>query len=124
MDEFITLIILFILIGLVDKFLKAARKAKAPPPEVEPEAEEGAAIEGLPRSLQDLIAEELGVSLERRPKVKAPPEPAAVADAARAPLPAPPRRPREAQVDRARESRPPTVVYPGKREAARERRRQ
>ncbi len=125
MDEFITLVIIFILIGLVDKFLKAVRKAKAPPPEVEPEAEERAAIEGLPRSLQDLIAQELGLDLERRPKVEPPAQPgAAPADAAWTAVPAPPRRPREVRVERPRESRPPTVVHPGEREAERERRRQ
>lgn len=124
MDQFITLLILFILIGLVDKFLKAARKAKPPaPPEAEREADEEAAIEGLPRALQDLIAEELGLNMERRPKVEPPARRAAPADAARAPIAAPPRRPQEVPVERPRESRPRTVDHPGRREADREGRR-
>jgi hypothetical protein len=123
-DQFITLLILFILIGLVDRFLKAARKAKPPaPPEAEPEADEGTTVEGLPRALQDLIAEELGLNMERRPKVEPPARPAAPADAARTPVPSPPRRPREVQAQRPREPRPRTVDHPGQREAERERRR-
>ncbi|KPK79360.1 MAG: hypothetical protein AMS25_12975 [Gemmatimonas sp. SM23_52] len=108
MDQFITLLILFILIGLVDKFLKAARKAKPPvPPEAEREADEGTAVEGLPRALQDLIAEELGLDMERRPRVGPPARPAAPADAARTRVPSRPRRPREVQAQRPRESVPP-----------------
>jgi len=109
-DQFITLLILFILIGLVDRFLKAAQKAKPPaPPEAEPEADEGTTVEGLPRALQDLIAEELGLNMERRPKVDPRARPAAPADAARARIPSAPRRPRE--------SRPRTVDHPGRRES-------
>jgi hypothetical protein len=115
-DQFITLLILFILIGLVDRFLKAARKAKPPaPPEAEPEADEGTTVEGLPRALQDLIAEELGLNMERRPKVEPGARPPAPADAARARIPSSPRRPREL--------RPRTVDHPGRREVERERRR-
>ncbi len=76
MDEFLTLIIFFIVIGVVERVLRAAQKAKGEAPtqrEVQPHDE--GAIEQLPASLQDLIAEELGINLERRPRVSGPREP-------------------------------------------------
>jgi hypothetical protein len=76
-EQFLTLIIFFIVIGLVERVLKAAQKSKAEPPaqrEVQDEEESG--LEELPSGLQDLIAEELGINLERRPRIEGPPEPA------------------------------------------------
>lgn len=77
MDEFLTLIIFFIVIGVVERVLRAAQKAKSEglTRRQEPAQDEGA-IEGLPASLQDLIAEELGINLERKPRIEGPAEPA------------------------------------------------
>jgi hypothetical protein len=75
-DEFITLIIFFIVIGVLERVLKAAKGKKAPPQQAqgEPEVEGEETSEGIPASLQELIAEELGINLERRPKVRELPE--------------------------------------------------
>ncbi len=110
MDSFITLIIFFLLIGLLERVLKAASKKQqraAPPPEVEGPEEARRA----PSSLQELIAEQLGISLERRPRVRELPEAKAEpADRTRVATRPPERRP-------ATEARPapPTrreVAYP------------
>jgi hypothetical protein len=76
-DEFLTLIIFFIVIGLVERVLKAAQKAKAEAPaQREAQDDEEGGLEKLPAGLQDLVAEELGINLERKPRVEGPPEPA------------------------------------------------
>ncbi len=128
MDSFITLIIFFLLIGLLERVLKAASKKKqgAPPP---PEIEGGEEARAAPSSLQELIAEELGISLERRPRVRELPEARAEpADRTRA-APRPPER-RPAPETR-REVAYPQPARPGvrrpsaaqrERAAARERR--
>ncbi len=125
MDSFITLIIFFLLIGLLERVLKAASKKQqgaAPPPEIEG-AEEGRAA---PTNLQDLIAEELGISLERRPRVRQLPEAKAEpADRTRVATRPPERRPapetrREVVLPRPGTGRP-SAAERGKH-AARERR--
>jgi hypothetical protein len=79
-DDFGALIIFafFILIGVIQRLVKAAKKGQAaaspPPAEGEWQAERDEAIEGLPPKLQELIAEELGINLERKPRMHGPPE--------------------------------------------------
>lgn len=93
MDSFIAILIFFLLIGLLEKVLKAASKKQqgaAPPPEAEGTEE----ARGAPSSLQDLIAEQLGISLERRPRVRELPEAKAEpAERTRVAPPPPKRRP-------------------------------
>jgi len=72
----IIIVVFFILIGVLERVLKGAQKGKAPPGAAEPEPEDVDALEGMPANLQELIAEELGINLERRPKVRQLPEPA------------------------------------------------
>jgi hypothetical protein len=85
-DEFLTLIIFFIVIGVVERVLKAAQKAKGErPTQRQTQPRDEGAIEGLPASLQDLIAEELGINLERKPRIEGPPEPAPPATTRAAP---------------------------------------
>ncbi len=86
MDEFLTLIIFFIVIGVVERVLKAAQKAKGerPTQRQEKPPDEGA-IGGLPAGLQKLIAEELGINLERKPRIEGPAEPAPPSSARAAP---------------------------------------
>jgi hypothetical protein len=92
-DEFLTLIIFFIVIGVVERVLRAARKAKGEPPiQREAQPHDEGAIEGLPASLQDLIAEELGINLERKPRIEGPPEPLPPPTARAAPAEHPGRR--------------------------------
>ncbi len=77
MDEFIGLIVLLIIFSLLDKVLKGQkRRAKRPPPEDGREAadEEREALEGTAVSLRQLLAEELGLNLERKPTLRLPPE--------------------------------------------------
>ncbi|UCC74872.1 MAG: hypothetical protein JSV86_10085 [Gemmatimonadota bacterium] len=111
MDEFITLIIFFVVIGLLERILRAAQKGKVErPTEGEMQAGDREAIEEMPASLQELIAEELGINLERKPKVKGLPEPPAAPQARSAPAEHPARRqPPAPAVQRGRE---PTVFYP------------
>ncbi len=96
MDSLIAVLIFFLLIGLLEKVLKAASKKQhgsVPPPETRTEAELEEA-QGAPTTLQDLIAEELGISLERRPRVRELPGPKAEpADRTRAATVPPGRRP-------------------------------
>jgi len=93
-EQFLTLIIFFIVIGLVERVLKAAQKAKAEPPaQREAEEDEESGLERLPSGLQDLIAEELGINLERKPRIERPPEPAPPASARAATVEYPARRP-------------------------------
>lgn len=75
MSEFVLLLLLFVVIGLLERFMKASSKAakqsKAEAPsggEWEPEERES--TWSVPAELQDLIAEELGLGLERRPRVR------------------------------------------------------
>jgi hypothetical protein len=92
-DQFLTLIIFFIVIGVVERLLKAAQKAKeGAPAQREAQPHDEGAIEQLPANLQDLIAEELGINLERRPRIVEPPEPAPPSSARAAPAPHPGRR--------------------------------
>ncbi len=75
MDEFLTLIIFFIVIGVVERVLKAAQKAKGEAPtQRKTQPRDEGALEGLPAGLQDLIAEELGINLERKPRIEGPAE--------------------------------------------------
>jgi hypothetical protein len=129
-DEFLTLIIIFIVIGVVEKVLRAAQKAKGEPPAQRqaPEHDEGA-IEGLPTSLQDLIAEELGINLERKPRIEGPPEPLPPPTARAAPAEHPARRPPPAphpaqSAPPAPPSRERAVHYPGARREEPERGRE
>jgi hypothetical protein len=115
-DEFLTLIIFFIVIGLVERVLRAAQKTKGEPParrEAQPHDE--GATEQLPAGLQDLIAEELGINLERRPRVTGPPEPPSPP-----PRTAPEERPahQRGRVPVAPSRREPTVLYPSPVEPA------
>ncbi len=83
MDEFITLIIFFIVIGVIERMLKASQKSKAEaPPELEPTAEDAEPVERMPDRLQGFIAEELGLGLERKPQIRRPTEPEARPDTA------------------------------------------
>lgn len=72
MDSLIAVLIFFLLIGLLEKVLKAASKRQqdsVPPLETRTE-EELEEAQAAPTTLQDLIAEQLGISLERRPRVR------------------------------------------------------
>jgi hypothetical protein len=74
MDAFVAFIILLIVISVLEKVLKAGKqkgKGAPPPPEVQGEVDNG---QLLPKNLGDLIAEELGFNLERRPTVQQLPE--------------------------------------------------
>ncbi|NIR45936.1 MAG: hypothetical protein GWN99_15970 [Gemmatimonadetes bacterium] len=81
MDELIFFIILMIVAGILERIQRASQKKRMPPPGADgAEDEDGVAqaqVRGLGKDIQDLIAEELGINLERRPTVKAPPEAAA-----------------------------------------------
>lgn len=130
MDEFLTLIIFFIVIGVVERVLRAAQKAKGEPPTQReaPEHDEGA-IEGLPAGLQDLIAEELGINLERKPRIEGRPEPLPPPTARAAPVEQPARRPPPAPhpaqlAPPAPPSRERVVRYPGARREEPERGRE
>ncbi len=74
MDQFFGIIILIIIFSLLERVLKGAKaKGQAGSPA---EGEEAAGaerpLEGLPGKLEELIAEELGINLERRPRIQAP----------------------------------------------------
>ncbi len=75
MDEFIGFIILMILLTVFERIMRAAQKKKTPASE-SPE-EEGAEVsmQTVGKDIQDLIAEELGINLERRPSVEKLPGP-------------------------------------------------
>ncbi len=82
MDSFIAILILFLLIGLLEKVLKGAsakQQRRAPPPDQELSGDELQPTGRGPVSLHEIIAEELGISLERRPRVRELPEPTAEA---------------------------------------------
>ncbi len=110
MDSFITLLVFFLLIGLLERLVKAASKKQqgsAPPPEVEGPEE----ARPTPATLQDLIAEQLGINLERRPQVRELPDAKAErADRTRVAT----RRPERRTVTEARPGpqRRPEVTYP------------
>ncbi|UCF19373.1 MAG: hypothetical protein JSU87_15825 [Gemmatimonadota bacterium] len=73
MDEFFGIIILIIIFSVLERALKGA-KAKGQPG-APAEGEEAAGSErplGLPSKLEEMIAEELGINLERRPRIEAP----------------------------------------------------
>jgi len=77
MDELIGFIVLLIIFSLLDKFLKGQKgRATRPPPEDGREAadEERGEVEGTAVSLRELLAEELGLNLERKPTLRLPPE--------------------------------------------------
>jgi hypothetical protein len=78
-DEIIGFAILLIIASMLERFFKAqkAKRQQQEPPEAEWEAsgEEAGEVGQQPASLQELIAEELGLNLERRPKVERQPEP-------------------------------------------------
>jgi hypothetical protein len=80
-DEIIGFAILLIIASMLERFFKA-QKAKTQqqqqqPPEAEWEAsgEEADDVGRQPASLQEMIAEELGLNLERLPKIEQEPEP-------------------------------------------------
>ncbi len=117
MDEFITIIIFFIVVGVLERVLKGAKKAKAEAPkqaEGEWEVEGEETSEGIPASLQELIAEELGVNLERRPKVRKLPGQAPSSRPALPSVEDPARRRHPAAAAPPATTR--TVVHPGPRE--------
>lgn len=72
MDNFIFLLILMGVAALLEQIFKAVQKGKASQSEMggEPETEAGVRSSTLPEDLQDLISEELGINLERRPRVE------------------------------------------------------
>jgi hypothetical protein len=77
MDELIGFIVLLIIFSLLDKVLRGQKgRAQRPPPEEGREArdDEREAVEESSASLRELLAEELGLNLERRPTVKELPE--------------------------------------------------
>jgi hypothetical protein len=71
-DDYIWLFLLIIGASLFQRFVKAARQKQAPPPSEQGEWEEAEEerTERAVTSFQDLIAEQLGVNLERRPTVQ------------------------------------------------------
>lgn len=73
MDQVIGIVVLLIIFGLLDKVLKGQRrKTQRPPPageDWEATDEERDALEKRSVSLRELLAEELGLNLERRPTV-------------------------------------------------------
>lgn len=74
MDDYVWFFLLIVGASLFQRFVRAARQKQAPPPseqgEWEEEAEEEERAEAKVTSLQDLIAEQLGINLERRPTVQ------------------------------------------------------
>ncbi len=76
MDSFIVIIIFFLVLSLLERVLKSGKKGKRLPPSEQGDEEAAEAAPGTPQSLEELIAEQLGINLERRPRVQAP-EPAA-----------------------------------------------
>ncbi|UCC82880.1 MAG: hypothetical protein JSW46_18255 [Gemmatimonadota bacterium] len=110
MDEFLTLIIFFIVIGVVERVLKAAQKAKGEQPtQRQEQVQDEGAIERLPAGLQELIAEELGINLERKPRIAGPGEPAPPSSARAAPVEHPGRRPPSTEHP---SRRPPPAPHP------------
>ncbi len=79
MDEIIGFAILLIIASMLERFFKAqkAKTQQQRPQEAEREAtgEEADDVGRQPASLQELIAEQLGLNLERLPKVEEEPEP-------------------------------------------------
>lgn len=78
MDSFIIIVIIMVVLGLLEKLVKAGRAGQTPetPPEgPDWESQGEGRAERLPRDLQELIAEELGIKLER-PRIEE--EPAGV----------------------------------------------
>ncbi len=72
MDDYIWFFLLIIGASLFQRFVRAARQKQAPPPSEQGEWEEAEEerTERAVTSFQDLIAEQLGVNLERRPTVQ------------------------------------------------------
>ena len=70
MGEFTVLLIIFIAAGILQKIVKAGKTASSTeaPPDGEHELGDAEYVKGLPAELRDVIAEELGLDLERRPK--------------------------------------------------------
>jgi len=70
-DELILILIIMAVAGLLERVLKAAQRGGGTQaPEAEPGAGADLQAPGLPDDLKDLIAEELGINLERRPRVE------------------------------------------------------
>ncbi len=77
MDQIVGIVILVIILSLLDKVLRGQKgKVQRPPPPEGWEAadEEREAVEGSAVSLRELLAEQLGLNLERRPTVRRLPE--------------------------------------------------
>jgi hypothetical protein len=74
-DEFVIILVVMFLGVILDLIKKAQRKKQPPPSAAEQEEMEAGDEPVLARNIQDLIAEELGLNLERRPSVQRPPEP-------------------------------------------------
>jgi hypothetical protein len=74
-DEFVIILVVMFLGVILDLIKKAQRKKQPPPLAAEQEEMEAGDEPVLARNIQDLIAEELGLNLERRPSVQRPPEP-------------------------------------------------
>ena len=74
MGEFTVLLIIFIAAGILQKIVKAGKTASSTeaPPDGEHELEDAEYVKGLPAQLRDVIAQELGLELERPPKVAQP----------------------------------------------------
>ncbi len=73
MDEVVFILVLMFL-GVIFDLIKKAQKKGAPPPVSEEEQLEAEArMQDLGKDIQDLIAEELGLNLERRPRIQTPP---------------------------------------------------
>lgn len=111
MDSFIIIVIIMVVLGLLEKLVKAGRAGQTPeaPPEgPDWESQGEGRAERLPRDLQELLAEELGIKLER-PRIEA--EPAGVTtdrrELERSAAPQPPMR-AESRIE------PPAHAAPGR----------
>jgi hypothetical protein len=70
MDSFIFIVIIMVVLTLLERLVKAGRVGKppgAPPDDPDREEQGEGRAERIPRDLQDLIAEQLGIKLERPP---------------------------------------------------------
>lgn len=87
MDDFLFFAILIIVASILERVMKASKRKQQQqqqqppdeqdwePPEEDWEPQEGGAARQRPKTLQELIAEELGINLERRPQVQRLPQP-------------------------------------------------
>jgi hypothetical protein len=74
MDSFIFIVIIMVVLTLLERLMKAGRAGKPPgaPPDGPDREEQGERHERIPRDLQELIAEQLGIKVERPPAEEKP----------------------------------------------------